>query len=79
MDTKAVGTPLTTVQETSKRLKLHTLGSVFLLIVGLVWLIIAIQAESGSNNVNTTIPAFMVWIGFIWFIVTRFRIWWHHK
>lgn len=77
-DTQAIGTSLTTIQETSKRLKMHTIGSVLLVIVGVVWGIGEFGAvESGSEPSGISILIFLA--GMIWYAVTRFRIWWHHK
>ena len=63
-----------TVELTSKRLKLHTMLSVMLLIVGGVWLWVAIDADA-----DAMIPGWLTFIGIVWYVVTRIRIWWHHK
>ena len=67
---------LTTVQETSKKFKVHTMLSVTLLIVGIVLLFGDVQ-EPGSDP--SPVPFAMVSIGLTWYLVNRFRIWWHHK
>jgi uncharacterized membrane protein YvbJ len=77
-ETLAAGTPITTIQETSKRLKLHTIGAVTLLIVGVVLLVGTFQAME-SDGEPSPWPGLMMFIGFVWYIVTRIRIWWHHK
>lgn len=73
-ETKATGRPLTTIQETSKRLKLHTLGAIGIMILGLLWLIGTLQADSASTGA----PGLIMVGGIVWLAVTRFRIWWHH-
>jgi hypothetical protein len=67
---------LSTIQETSKRLKLHTLGAVAATVTGTTWLIV--HAQSGSSA-SPAIPAILAFGGLSWYLVTRFRIWWHHK
>lgn len=66
---------LITTQETSKHLKIHSLVSGAMMIIGFTWVIVATQA----NAEPSAIPSFMIGIGMIWYIVNRFRIWWHHK
>ena|GEM_PF-1679065 len=70
---------LMTTQETSKRLKLHTMGSVFLILFGAGWLMFAYQAIQIGRDPNLGIPALLLFAGFAWYTATRFRIWWHHK
>jgi hypothetical protein len=71
---QASGARLTTTQETSKKLKMHTLISVTLFIIGIV---------STFSIANAPEPAAwpfgVMTVGIFWYIVTRFRIWWHHK
>ena len=73
-ETKAAGASLTTVQETSKKLKLHTLISVLEIVIGVVWLIATPEGGEPSG-----LAIFFVAGGLLWYFVTRFRIWWHHK
>ncbi len=77
LEARAAGASLTTVQETSKRLKLHTLGAVLLIIIGVFWLIAEINAVDGQGQAG--ISTLLIMAGLIWYFVTRFRIWWHHK
>lgn len=70
----ATETTLVTTQETSKTLKIHTLISTCLVILGLI---ITMSAEAGGGS--QTLGVLMAVAGFVWFIVTRFRTWWHHK
>lgn len=72
-----VGEKLNTVQETSKKFKLQTLMSVSMIVVGILW--VAASSDPETTQHSSPIPAFMVMVGFIWYVVNRFRIWWHHK
>src|SRR5690554_1631201 len=77
-ETKASGARLTTTQVTSKKLKLQSLISVVLIIVGVIGLF-----SSGANTPEGDTPPAWPFLfftaGFVWYLVTRFRIWWHHK
>ncbi len=72
----AAGAQIKTVQETSKKFKLQTLISVSLIIVGIVWLF---TISSEPNNESSGIPGLLIFIGLVWYVINRFRIWWHHK
>lgn len=75
-ETKAAGTQIKTVQETSKKFKLQSILSVLLIIIGFVML----SATGGVSNSEPSIfPVLFIAVGLIWFLVNRFRIWWHHK
>ena len=75
---KAAGAPLTTVQETSKKLKVHIIFSSIIFWVGVVWFFVGINAaeEGGAQPI---FPGILVFIGLVWYVATRLRIWWHHK
>lgn len=75
----AAGAPLTTVQGTSKKLKSHTLGSVVAIVVGVVWLMGQINSNEAGGEQPGAIPSLLIGGGFVWYFITRFRIWWHHK
>jgi hypothetical protein len=77
-ESKAAGASLTTVQETSKKLKLHTLGSVFAIIVGVAWLVRQMNSGEGGGEPGA-VPILLIVGGLGWYFVTRLRIWWHHK
>ena len=70
---------ITTIQETGKRLKLHTIGAVIMLVVGLLWFFENVATMSMTNEPPSKIATTLMVSGFIWYIITRFRIWWHHK
>ena len=69
-----VGVNLTTIQGTSKRLKSQILISVICIIIGIIWLIGSLQTKDPSPW-----PGLLIFGGLVGFIVTRFRVWWHHK
>jgi len=77
---RAAGAPLTTVQETSKKLKLQIIFSAIIFWVGAIWLF----AESNAAKDNATLepsvtPPLLILVGLMWYLITRFRIWWHHR
>ncbi len=75
---KAPGAPLTTIQGTSKRLKLHVILSSIVFWIGVVWLIVGINtAKEGEQS--SAVPVIFLLVGVVWYVVTRYRIWWHHK
>jgi uncharacterized membrane protein YvbJ len=65
---------LQTIQETSKALKSHTLVSVVLIIVGFVSMMAVANAHQ-EPQISLGIFIF----GLIYYAITRYRIWWHHK
>lgn len=73
------GRPLTTIQETSKPLKLQIVISVAMFVVGFVWFWVLVSDEAYNTETPSVVPYALVTIGLIWFIVTKIRIWWHHK
>lgn len=74
----AAGVPLTTTQVTSKRLKGHILISA-LLFWGGVLLMFTMRSQPGDSGSAPIIGSFAITIGLIWYVVTKARIWWHHK
>lgn len=72
----AVGTPLQTVQQTSKRLKSH-----ILIAAALFWggLLLRFSAARGDAGISIEWPNWMIVAGLALYIVTKMRIWWHHK
>lgn len=67
-------TKTTTTQLTSKRLKLQQLLATLMAVVGIIGLV-AVAQEPGANG---TLWGVLLFLGILWFIVTRVRIWWHH-
>ena len=77
-ETRAAGAPLTTIQGTSKRLKMHSLISGLMFGVGSLGSYFALQDFDPAAGDSLGIWSLLVVIGLAWFIVTRIRIWWHH-
>lgn len=77
-ESRASGARLTTTQTTSKKLKAQTLISVALIIVGIFGLFSSANDPAWADNPSLW-PGLFLTAGFIWYIVTRVRIWWHHK
>ena len=69
---RAIGDNVNTIQEPSKRLKLHIIGSVVVIFLSLM-----LFAQEAS--VIKKLGLICGFGGFCWFIVTKLRIWWHHK
>jgi uncharacterized membrane protein YvbJ len=67
---------LQTIQETSKKFKVHTLIAVFLIVIGCLFAFIG--PDLGRDGL-TSAGVLMASIGFVWYLINRFRIWWHHK
>ena len=65
---------LVTIQKTAKTLKMQSLIAVVMLLVGIVML----SAGSQGGEVSPVAP-WLIFVGFIWLIVTRVRKWWHHS
>jgi len=63
-----------TIELTSKRLKKQLLYSVALIVIGLVLV--------GSGKPGSTTQYFgglVIFIGFVWLIIARIKIWWNHR
>ena len=71
-------TQLTTIQLTAKRLKVQIVFSSLAFWVGIIWFFFGFAGE-GENSSLSPVAAILIVISIIWFIVTKIRIWWHHK
>lgn len=58
-----------TIQTTSKSLKLQSVLSLLLMLIGAIWLILA----------PGVVPALVTIAGATWKVVNRVQIWWRHK
>lgn len=67
---------LATTQLTSKSLKLQSLIAVIMFVVGLA---MGINSDPAEGNTGAGIASLLMTGGVLWYIITRFRIWWHHK
>jgi len=69
----------TTVQLTSKNLKMQIIISSVLFWGGLIVGYNMVKVNAGGGNPETiSYSAFSVVIGFVWYIITKIRVWWHH-
>tara|TARA_R110002073_G_scaffold44656_4_gene123741 strand:+ start:5811 stop:6134 length:324 start_codon:yes stop_codon:yes gene_type:complete len=79
VDTEARGSgvrTLATTQLTSKSLKLQSLIAGIIFIVGMF---MVIGSDPAPDDNGAGIGSLLLVVGVLWYIVTRFRIWWHHK
>lgn len=74
----AIGTRVSTVQETSKRLKLNILFSALFWWTGFIWLMVELNSVEGPSR-SIAIAGLLLFVGGVWYLITKFRIWWHHK
>ena len=83
LETEAAGIKLRTIQQTSKRLKMQILISAALFWGGIVWMIVVASSASRAgvppSRVATVIATLMILAGLVWYVVTKLRVWWHHK
>ncbi|MCP4934792.1 MAG: hypothetical protein GY927_11450 [bacterium] len=63
----------TTIQETGKRLKVHILISALLFWGGFITVLVNAQAGEISHPGGLACV-----LGLVWYIVTKFRVWWGH-
>ena len=76
-ESKAIGTGLQTVQETSKVLKVHLLCSASLFWFGVAWLLLTFGDLRPDNIAFSPWPYIV--LGFIYNVYTKVLIWWFHK
>jgi len=70
-----LGTSVQTIERTAKRLKLNTLLSAICCVVGII---IMANGDSRADSAAGPIGLLVLFVGLIWFVVTRIRIWWNH-
>jgi len=75
-DTKTTGESITTIQETSKRLKKQIIYSIIAILISIPLFIVAV---SDNNRSLGLISILLFFIGAIWYIVVKTMVWWHHK
>lgn len=63
-----------TIELTGKRYKGQLLLSGILFWVSVVWIMGGIMTQ---GDIST--PTWLLWISLIWWVVTKFLIWWHHR
>ena len=67
-----------TIQQTSKKLKIHTIYSILIIIIGFI-LNIKSQLLGTFAIYIAIVGQVFILIGLFWLIITRLRIWWNHK
>jgi len=77
-ESRGAGVQLLTIQETSKKFKLHSLLATIMIIIGIIGVYGSIDT-AGGNAPPSSWFGLMVFVGLLWLGVTRFRVWWHHK
>jgi len=78
-ESRAAGARLTTTQGTSKKLKLQSVLSSALMLIGIVWLSMTLVAAEGGAVNDASTEMIILAVGLTWHLVTRLRIWWHHE
>ena len=78
-ESRAAGASLSTVQETSKKLKVHILISSIIFWVSLIWVGVSVNAAKENPEAPIGIAMLFLTVGIIWYVVAKLRIWWHHK
>ena len=73
------GTPIQTIQKTSKRLKAQSLLSGILAAFGGLVVILSSIAASETHSPMPTFPIILFMAGFVWYVSVKIRIWWHHE
>ena len=72
------GTPIQTMQKTSKKLKAQQLLAGVFFTFGIFAIIFnGVYASHENTSMSTGVIIFFV-IGLIWYISVKMRIWWHH-
>jgi len=74
-EAQAAGTQITTTQDTAKRFKLQQLLSLGAIVLGFI---IGISSMDNPESSAPAIGGLFILGGFVWYVVTRVRIWWHH-
>ncbi len=75
-EVEAIGTPVTTVQETSKAIKSHIAMAACLIIGGCTFSMVS--SAGGTENFGFKLGIWMMLIGFVWYLISQIRGWWHH-
>ena len=78
-ESQSAGAALVTTQETSKKLKLHTIISAIMFWIGIFGSYFVMKSHSTEYPINTLFFFYLLAIGSIWYLYTKIKIWWHHK
>ena len=74
----SASTPAVTIELTGKKLKAQLLWSSLLWWGGFLWLAFDFWSGDG-RSLRTWASIVPLAAGFIWYLSTRIRIWWHHR
>jgi len=69
---------LVTTQLTAKRFKIQIILSLLAFLIGIIWFFASFDGE-GENPSPSSVALILSVVGIGWFLITKFRIWWHHK
>jgi len=72
-------TPLSTIQQTSKHLKVHVIISSLMFWIGIIWFFVAAGSGDGEQMAAGVGGLLLFLVGLVWLVATKIRIWWHHK
>lgn len=75
---RTAGARLTTTQETTKKLKVQVLLSSAVIAIGILMLVMG-NASTTEPIEAVVLPGIVLLGGLGWLVVTKIRIWWHHK
>lgn len=70
---------MTTTQGTAKRFKAQMIVVALLFWTGMAWSMVVIMGETPGSKPEIGTQSMMVTGSVVWWLVLRFRIWWHHK
>lgn len=77
------GISIHTIQETSKKLKIHVIYASVIIVMGVIgtfgYLLLMNINGKGEPDGLIFIPITFFFIGAIYYVITKLRIWWHHK
>ena len=71
------GGKIQTVEQTSKKFKLHQMIAIVLFVIGLIIVALGYDPEE-SKKIVMSIGALIAAIGVIWIFWIKAKIWWHH-
>jgi hypothetical protein len=80
-DTESAGSGvdhLTTIQGTSKSLKLQSAIAGTIFVIGGVMVWVAVSNDTSGMGASSPIGALLLAVGLAWTIIVRVRKWWHH-
>ena len=73
----SAGEKVQMIEQTSKKLKKQLIFAVITMAIGIIAMMVSVA--NPSNKVIMTFSGLLMWVGLIWIIVIKSKIWWHHK